>query len=147
MKILIIIAVLLANQAQATAPEVRAAYARMRGHTPHEETTVSDFTQAFDAMAREVHQTARDVGWWDEPRGFSEFIALTHSELSEALEYSRGDDVSDKIWPHTGVEEELADVILRIMDYATAKGLLVSKAIEAKNEYNKTREHKHGKRF
>lgn len=45
---------------------------------------------------------------------------------------------------YLGVEAELADVVIRIMDYAKARGLLVAEAIIAKSEYNKTRPIKHG---
>ena len=45
------------------------------------------------------------------------------------------------------VEEELADVIIRIMDYAFGKDLDVAGAILAKIEYNQSREFMHGKTF
>ena len=39
---------------------------------------------------------------------------------------------------------ELADVIIRIMDYARGKGLNVAEALVLKMEYNTTRPYKHG---
>ena len=41
-------------------------------------------------------------------------------------------------------EEELADVIIRIMDYSQARNLRVAEAILAKIEYNEGRSEKHG---
>ena len=47
------------------------------------------FVNAFNALADEVHATAREKGWWDTQRNNGELIALMHSELSEALEALR----------------------------------------------------------
>jgi hypothetical protein len=68
-----------------------------------------------------------------------------HSELSEALEAIRkGNPPDDKIPEFTGVEAELADVIIRIMDMVAAKGYRVGEAVVAKINYNKNRTYKHG---
>jgi len=106
------------------------------------------FAEYFTWIQMIVHHTAQEKGWWDEPRNDGEMIALMHSELSEALEALRhGNPPDDKVPEYNGVEAELADVIIRIMDYAENRGFNVADALIAKMEYNQGREYKHGKKF
>ncbi len=73
-------------------------------------------------------------------RNDGEMIALMHSELSEALEDLR--QGNDK---HVG--SELADCVIRIMDYSEARDIDLGKEILKKCKKNKKRKYKHGKRF
>jgi NTP pyrophosphatase (non-canonical NTP hydrolase) len=103
------------------------------------------FVKAFNDLAAEIHSTAREKGWWDNERNVGEVIALMHSELSEALEAARkGNPPDDKVPEFGGIETELADTIVRIMDAAHGFGWKVAEALAAKIEYNKTRARKHG---
>jgi len=105
-----------------------------------EETTKSLFLNTWKLVAAEVHDIAKSKGFWDTPRNFGEMIALIHSELSECLEANRtGKTESDHLTYANAIEEELADVVIRIMDMATGLGLQIGSATLEKLEYNKTR--------
>jgi len=103
----------------------------------------------FELQVR-IHDIAKAHGWWEEPCEDGTLISLMHAELSEALEWLRKDPEakSDHIPEFLGVEEELADCIIRILDFAGAKRLKVIGAMLAKIQFNDTRSYRHGeKRF
>jgi NTP pyrophosphatase (non-canonical NTP hydrolase) len=84
-------------------------------------------------------------GWWDEPNSNGKNFMLMVSELAEAMEADRyGNPPSNKIPSFLGIEEELADVIIRILDFAEYHDFDVIEAMRAKVVYNRTREYKHG---
>lgn len=114
-----------------------------------DENIIQSFAYGFNILQSDVHELARSKGWWDSERSVGESIALMHSELSETLEVYRKnpDAYDDKLPGHRAAAVELADVIIRIMDFAGRHGLDVAEAILAKHAFNATRPHKHGKNF
>ena len=129
--------------------------------------------------AERIHTWAEIKGFWPEgggfqSRNFAEMVALSHSELSEALEAHR--DGEPAVWyrhtdeclhaplndlydlqakrsgcscsPKTeGWATEYVDTIIRILDTLGAAGVDVDEILERKMAFNDTRPHKHGKAY
>lgn len=107
-----------------------------------------EFCNGFDYQCRKAYQIAKDHGWHEKPRNDGEVLALIHCEISEALQALRDGNKPDHHCPDfSSLEIELADAIIRIMDYAGERGLNLSLAILEKMEFNKKRPYKHGKNF
>lgn len=126
------------------------------------------FIGALDEMQRLITSIAKAKGFWPmlEHPALSELdnqtfrtaynsskIALMHSELSEALEAIRdgapsgsGEPGSSKI-PFTLLLEELADVVIRVLDFAGHYDLPLAEAILAKVDYNAGRPMLHGRKI
>ena len=70
-------------------------------------------------------------------------IALTHAELSEALEAHRKGLTDDHLPHRRGAEVEIADTIIRLLDLAGAMGYDIGGALAEKVSYNlKRADHK-----
>lgn len=96
-------------------------------------------------LQKQIHETAKEKGWHDFKVPFATHIANLHGEVSEAWEwYRNGDKQSDHIPEFRGIEEEYADIIIRVLDSAAAEGIDVIGALFAKMKYNKGRSYRHG---
>jgi NTP pyrophosphatase (non-canonical NTP hydrolase) len=108
------------------------------------------------------HTIAKDRGWHTDietgkPKlvDFPTCIALIHSELSEALEAFRKNEQDEKLPHRLGIEVELTDAVIRILDLAEAYGLDIAEALLEKCHYNakradhdmEARKAKNGKKF
>ena len=96
-------------------------------------------------MQEEVHRTAVEHGWWEKPRPVGEVLMLMVTELAEAMEaYRSGNPESEKIPGFSQMEEELADVVIRLLDFAGGEDLDIEGALIAKMLYNEKRPYRHG---
>lgn len=101
------------------------------------------------------HDAADNAGWWTDPttgadvRGWPDYmlsmwigtkLALIHTEVSEALEGLRKDQMDDKLPHRMMFEVELADAVIRIFDLAGGLNLDMAGAIVDKMEYNAGRQ-------
>lgn len=107
--------------------------------------------EALNVLSDRCHSQAVDKGWWDDPAGreVGTLIALMHSELSEALEEWRDNPNVNYTYfredgKPEGVPAELADTIIRIMDFCGWFGIDIGAAVEGKLKFNDTRPHRHG---
>ena len=117
----------------------------------------------LNELAKEAHQIAVDHGWWEKEPSFGDLVALMHSELSEALEEYRADrgmvwhkveeikarypgesDVKLVSCKPEGIAVELADCIIRILDWMGKEGVDMEAVIREKMDYNRTRPYRHG---
>ena len=108
-------------------------------------------TQILNELRDEAYNTSKSKGWYDkEPQPtFGDRIALVHSELSEALEVTRtgakiNESTYEKDGKPVGVDSELADVIIRVLDMCGFYNIDIARAVEEKLNYNKTRSYRHG---
>jgi NTP pyrophosphatase (non-canonical NTP hydrolase) len=101
-------------------------------------------------LQKKIHELARSKGWYDHDlpgRTPLEVHMLVVSEVAEATEAVRKGE-AEYYFTEGGKPEgeavELADAIIRILDYAEYSGWDMGDIIERKHEYNKTRPYRHG---
>ena len=114
----------------------------------HEQGQIMNELTQLDNFAQKVFENAKNKGFWEEERNKSEQLMLVVSELAEMQEALRsGNPQSTKIPDFLLIEEEAADVVIRMMDLCVGHNWRLSEAIIAKYKYNVDRPHKHGKKF
>jgi NTP pyrophosphatase (non-canonical NTP hydrolase) len=107
--------------------------------------------KTLDEIADAVHDLAWEKGWHNESETEDSFIERMcnnlHDEISELHEAWRRNKLRegcDKPIELSCLEEELADIIIRVLDSAKRLNINIRRAIEVKHEYNKTRPYRHG---
>lgn len=111
-------------------------------------TLMTDY--GLDALSAILHETAKEKGFWDGEYTNDKIgnkLALVHSEVTEVLEAIRKSQGSEK------VVEEIADIIIRILDvYAAMRNEeqvlhSLDDILQKKMEKNKQRPTLHGNLF
>lgn len=127
------------------------------------------FHAAWTETANAAWQIAEDHGFHedvtDDVLYDSQKMMLMVSEITEAFEEIRSGHPPQEVYFETyegqtqsgtetyvkdkpeGVPIELADAVIRIMDYAVIRGIDLATAIEQKMAYNASRPYKHGRQF
>lgn len=106
-------------------------------------------------LIAQAHGTAVEKGWWDGERNpekdFPTMVANVHGEVSEAWEEFRNHHAFNELYFNQanpgkpeGIPAELADVMIRIADFAGRYCIDLEAALKAKMEFNKTRPARHG---
>lgn len=120
-------------------------------------------------LAEQIHEVSKLKGWWDSgDRNPLEILMLVTSELAEAAEEFRNGmpavyyvdkytsnvvgEVEDIHYTSNvpagakpeGWAVEIADAIIRCLDFTAQQGVDIGAIIELKNNYNKTRPNRHG---
>lgn len=114
----------------------------------------------FNELMREVHDTAKEKGWYEKERHPLEAHMLMVSEVAEATEEVRsgkppvyvvrdGEIVADAAEFREGEKPEgeaveLVDAVIRIADYFGYRAWDLEKVLTLKMRYNKTRSFRHG---
>lgn len=103
----------------------------------------------LEQLQQQVFEANALQGFWDGAQdNVASKVALMHTELSELLEADRkGIEVSEHIPEFTGIEEEAADLLIRLMDFSGRFNLRLGQAVTAKLLFNLNRPHKHGKGY
>jgi NTP pyrophosphatase (non-canonical NTP hydrolase) len=118
-----------------------------------EQMAINNFAASLTLGASLCH--TRNLKWWQNPatkepidRNVGELLMLCVSELAEGMEAHRKGLNDDKIKHRPGLEVELVDCIIRIMDLAGALNLDIAGAFIDKMEFNRVREdHTHEARL
>jgi hypothetical protein len=109
-----------------------------------------DVVSNLEVLGHWFYWNAKEHGFYDDEvdTSFSTKLAMMHCELSEAFEAHReGNPPSEKIPGFSKIEEELADVVIRLLGDAAGRDLDVVGAIIAKGLYNVDRPRKHGSKL
>ena len=111
------------------------------------------FVAALHLMCTDVHATNVEHGFFEgtNPKNHNEIghrLLLVTTEVAECFEGIRKGLGNDEHCPEFSNEEiEIADAMIRLMDYASWRGLRLGRAIVAKARFNEGRPYKHGKKF
>lgn len=119
----------------------------------------------LNELSKEIHEYAKQKGFWDSKREMGTLLMLIVSELSEAMEADRKVKYAEVTQFQKNIdlggnwernfealikdrfEDEIADAFIRLFDLCGAMNIDIEYHIKQKLVYNATREYKHGKKY
>lgn len=125
-------------------------------------------TTPFNDLAKKVYQNALEKGFYEDGKAtnMGERLALIHEEVSEALGADRkgkycsltpmtvnvitSDDLFAQFYKAEvkgTFEEEMADIVIRVLDMCAYANIDLDGHVEAKMRYNTMRKKYHGKKY
>lgn len=102
----------------------------------------SEVSEALEADRKEVYASTNlrtKPEWWIE--------ALADKNFSQSLNNDSIFKAQFENLVKDTFEDELADIMIRVMDLAAFKGIDLESHVKSKIRYNSLREHKHGKKY
>ena len=128
---------------------------------------VKQLSAGLNDLSKKIHELNVKKGFYDEQPSKDRQLMLVVSEVSEAYESVRKNLVADsvfvkestifpinlvsnkefKIYVKDTEEDEIADSIIRLLDYCGNHGIDIDAHINLKLAYNQSRPYKHGKNF
>lgn len=122
--------------------------------------------EVIDELAKDISQAMIDKGFWSVPGALQEVMhadpevarfvddliatrkmALVTTETSECVEAIRKPQTESGVTGYSNEEEEVADQIIRLLDYSGKRNLRIGECIHAKMQVNLGRPFQHGKKF
>lgn len=115
---------------------------------------------ALNELSKAAYDNAKAKGFHaidgDTILDYARWTVNLHGEVSELWEAARKNALFDSCDKHQSMmelfqdsltceEEELADIIIRVLDTAGARGINIGRSVLLKMAYNATRPHMHGK--
>jgi NTP pyrophosphatase (non-canonical NTP hydrolase) len=117
-------------------------------------------TNTLNELSKAAYDNAKAKGFHDKDgdivSDYARWTVNIHGEVSELWEAARKGTLQHYCDKHnklvglfqdslTCEAEELADIIIRVLDTAGARGINIGRAVLLKMQYNATRPHMHGK--
>lgn len=105
---------------------------------------------SIPTLQKECWQISEDHGFHNVGQSVGDKLMLIVSEAAEALEDHRDGHECDEVWfkdghKPCGIPTEVADIVIRCLDFAECYGFDLDGAIKQKMEFNRGRPHLHGR--
>lgn len=137
-------------RAERSLPELMDDFKKSVQHLSEQLIWTKETPSTLAGLAAEIYAENREKGFWDRERPLTETTMLIVSELAEAVEEERAG--REDMWygedgKPEGVDVELVDALIRLLDLLGSRFVDVDLVMREKRAYNATRPKKHGKEY